>query len=205
MDRAKIYDVLLDKLFANSLEEIVAAAAELLNQHIVVLDTSYKVLASWPHELIGDLYWDAQQKFGYVPEENIRMIFENKYPNATFEGISYVDWGNVNVPRCVATLQYRGKAMGHVSIYHTGQNLSVEEVREACACVEQVLKVVLYKQQSHSDQQQHGHERYNFQAFSWAESECKFDRGMGKGVRFRTSREIPDRSYFRAEHAQVYF
>lgn len=141
MDRAKIYDVLLDKLFANSLEEIVAAAAELLNQHIVVLDTSYKVLASWPHELIGDLYWDAQQKFGYVPEENIRMIFENKYPNATFEGISYVDWGNVNVPRCVATLQYRGKAMGHVSIYHTGQNLSVEEVREACACVEQVLKV----------------------------------------------------------------
>lgn len=105
MDRAKIYDVLLDNLFANSLEEIVAAAAELLNQHIVVLDTSYKVLASWPHELIGDLYWDAQQKFGYVPEENIRMIFENKYPNATFEGISYVDWGNVNVPRCVATLQ----------------------------------------------------------------------------------------------------
>lgn len=53
MDRAKIYDVLLDKLFANSLEEIVAAAAELLNQHIVVLDTSYKVLASWRHGLMS--------------------------------------------------------------------------------------------------------------------------------------------------------
>lgn len=141
MDRAKIYDVLLEKLSDNSLEELVGTAAELLNQHIVVLDTSYKVLASWPHELIGDLYWDAQQKYGYVPEENVRMIFENKYPDATFEGISYVDWGNVNVPRCVATLQYRGKAMGHVSIYHTGKNLSVEEVREACACIEQVLKV----------------------------------------------------------------
>lgn len=141
MDRAQIYDVLLEKLSDNSLEELVAAAAELLHQHIVVLDTSYKVLASWPQESIGDLYWDAQQKYGYVPEENIRMIFENKYPDATFEGISYVDWGNVNVPRCVANLQYRGKAMGHVSIYHTGKNLSVEEVKEACACVEQVLKV----------------------------------------------------------------
>ena len=37
MDRAKIYDVLLDKLFANSLEEIVAAA-KIANAHDFIME-----------------------------------------------------------------------------------------------------------------------------------------------------------------------
>lgn len=143
MDCAELYSIMLDKLADNSLESIIAAASNYLNQRITVLDTSYRVLASWPKGDIGDIYWDAQQRLGYVPEENIRMIFENKYPDATFEGISYVDWGNVNIPRCVSTLQHRGRALGHLSLYHTDPSLSVEDLKNACACVEQVVKVFI--------------------------------------------------------------
>ena len=69
MDCAELYSIMLDKLADNSLESIIAAASNYLNQRITVLDTSYRVLASWPKGDIGDIYWDAQQRLGYVPEE----------------------------------------------------------------------------------------------------------------------------------------
>lgn len=141
MDIVTLYNKLLDALTSGSLDALIKTAAEHLHQHIVVLDTSYNVLASYPHELIGDIYWDAQQQFGFVPEENLNMIFENKYPDATFKGIKYIDWGNVVFPRAVSSILHKGRSLGHVSIYHTDTSVSREDTISACECLEKLLRI----------------------------------------------------------------
>lgn len=141
MDVLSLYQKLLDSLAAGSIDDLISTAAETLNQHIVVLDTGYKVLASYPKEMIGDRYWDAQQQYGMVPEENLKQIFENKYPDASFKGISYIDWGDVEVPRAVSSVQYKGRAFGHISVYHTDASMSKEDVIQACECLDRILRV----------------------------------------------------------------
>lgn len=141
MDFLSLYQKLIDSLASGSIEKLVSTAAEALHQHIVVLDTGYKVLASCPKEMIGDRYWDAQQQYGMVPEENLKSIFENKYPDASFKGVSYIDWGDVVVPRAVSSIQYKGRSFGHISVYHTDSSMSKEDVTQACECLDRILRV----------------------------------------------------------------
>lgn len=141
MDTVALYKLLLDQLATDSLENIIKAAADFLHQHVTCLDNSYNVLASWPQELINDPYWDIQQTYGYVPEEHMKQIFESKYPDATFKGVTYITWGNINYMRCAVTLQHNGKSLGHVSLYHTDPCLSREEVIEAVTCLNYVLTI----------------------------------------------------------------
>ena len=141
MNNADFYRTLLDLLQRNSLEHLVRGAAGYLHQHVTVLDTGYRVLASWPQEQLGDPFWDAQQTLGYVPEENLHRIFLNKYPDATFTGTTYIDWGDVVIPRCVSTLTYENRSLGHVSIYHTDPSLSRKDLEEAVECLASVLRV----------------------------------------------------------------
>ena len=88
MDTVAFYNLLLSELAAGSIQDIIKAAADYTHQHITVLDLSYNVLAMYPKEAIGDPYWDPQFHYGYVPEYNMKKIFENKYPDATFAGVS---------------------------------------------------------------------------------------------------------------------
>lgn len=141
MNLTELYQLLLDLLPQNSLERLVRGAAEYLHQHITVLDTGYQVLASWPRELIGDPYWDDQQKYGHVPENNLQQIFKNKYPDSTFVGTTYIDWGNVIIPRGVASLTWNNRSLGHVSIYHTDPTLSREDLIGAVECLARVLRI----------------------------------------------------------------
>lgn len=141
MDTIEFYNLLLDKLASNSIQGIVDAAADYLHQHITVLDLSYNVLAMHPREKIGDPYWDPQSEYGFVPEYNMKKIFENRYPDATFAGVSYITWGDIVYPRCVTSLLEKGKALAHVSIYHTDQSVSREEIISACSCMEHILRV----------------------------------------------------------------
>lgn len=141
MEIDTFYNSLLDDLASGSLEKMVSSAATFLHQHVVVLDNSYNVLASYPREQIGDMYWDAQQQYGFVPEENLNRIFENKYPDATFRGVKYLDWGDILFPRAVSTVQHKNRSLGHVSIYHTDGLLSKEDLMKACECLERVLKI----------------------------------------------------------------
>lgn len=141
MNTVEFYNLLLDKLASNSIQGIVEAAAEYLHQHITVLDLSYNVLAIAPREPIGDPYWDPQSQYGFVPEYNMKKIFENKYPDATFAGTSYITWGDVVYPRCVSSLLDKGKALAHVSIYHTDLSVSREDIITACGCMDHILRV----------------------------------------------------------------
>ncbi|MCF0137537.1 MAG: helix-turn-helix domain-containing protein [Oscillospiraceae bacterium] len=143
MDSSSFYSLLLKKLSYGSAADIVRAAAEFTGQHIVLLDPSYKVLASWPHELIGDPYWDAQQQYGYVPEENLHKIFENRCPDATFNGPTYITWSEVVCPRSASSIIHDGKLLGHISIYHTDKSVPEEDIQEFCSCLENVFRVFL--------------------------------------------------------------
>lgn len=142
MDTTAFYNLLLDKLTNDSLDELIRTAAEFTGQSVVLLDSGYKVLASWPHKKIGDPYWDAQQEYGYVPEENLRKIFESKCPDATFKGPAYIDWNDVVYPRSAASIIHNGLLLGHVSIYHTDSDkMQEDELQAACSCLERVLKI----------------------------------------------------------------
>lgn len=141
MNTVEFYNLLLDKLASNSIQGIVEAAAEYLHQHVTVLDLSYNVLAIAPREPIGDPYWDPQSQYGFVPEYNMKKIFENRYPDATFAGTSYITWGDIVYPRCVTSLINKGKALAHVSIYHTDPAVSREDIIAACSCMEHILRV----------------------------------------------------------------
>lgn len=141
MDTVAFYNLLLSELAAGSIQDIIKAAADYTHQHITVLDLSYNVLAMYPKEAIGDPYWDPQFQYGYVPEYNMKKIFENKYPDATFAGVSYITWGDIVYPRCVTSLKDNGKALAHVSIYHTDPSMSREEIIDVCTCLDHILRV----------------------------------------------------------------
>lgn len=142
---AELYSQLLDKTINSSLSDIIKTASIYLHQHITMLDVSFNLLTSWPQETIGDPYWDAQQTYGYVPEENLTSIYNHKYPNKTFSGPVYIDWGNVVIPRCAISLIHQEKTLGHVSIYHTDYSLSKEDLMQALICLCKVLKLYLIK------------------------------------------------------------
>ena len=71
----------------------------------------------------------------------MKKIFENKYPDATFAGVSYITWGDIVYPRCVTSLKDNGKALAHVSIYHTDPSMSREEIIDVCTCLDHILRV----------------------------------------------------------------
>lgn len=143
MDTTAYYNILLEKLLTGSVDDLIRVGAEFINQSIVLLDPSYKVLASWPHRKIGDPYWDAQQEFGFVPEDNLHKVFEARCPDATFQGPTYITWNDVVFPRSAASIQFNGMLLGHISVYHTDSAMSREDIQAACSCLEHVLKIFL--------------------------------------------------------------
>lgn len=141
MDTVSFVNMLLDKLSDVSLFDLIRSASEATNLHMVLLDPGYRVVASWPQEMIGDPYWDAQQKYGFVPEENLQKIFDNKYPDATFQGTSYLAGADIVVPRSAGSIMHKGMLLGHLAVYHTDPSYTAEEIQEICSCLMRAVKV----------------------------------------------------------------
>lgn len=128
MHFTEISDQILDILAGGTLQDIAELVYKTYSIPLRILDTKYKVLASMPQEKIEDAYFDSQLSLDMLPNTTVISIFDNHYPEAMLNGVSYIDWGDIRYPRAAATVQHKKQVYAHFSLIHTDRTISKEDM-----------------------------------------------------------------------------
>lgn len=118
MELGLIYEKLFKAMVSGGTQTILDVAYDIIKLPLVVVDTSYKVLAVTKDRTLTDDIWDYFLADKILPDEVVWSFFKDKYIESVCSSSKpvYLNWGDLNIPRISGAIRINGIIMAYIGV-----------------------------------------------------------------------------------------
>lgn len=153
MDLKILYESMFNAVVSGGLQKIINSAYKIINLPMLVVDTSYNVLAVTDSGIVKDNIWNSLIAKRHASPELVWLFHENKYiesVGSSFKPV-YLNWGSLEIPQVSGAIRVNGIIRGFIGVVCPESEFS-DELIEAIAIVTDALAIDMKNHKSDNTQ-----------------------------------------------------
>lgn len=153
MDLKFLYENMFNAVVAGGLQKIINSAYKVINLPILVVDTSYNVLAVADSGSVKDKIWNSLIAKGHASPELVWLFHDNKYIESVGNSFKpvYLNWGSLEIPQISGAIRVDGIIRAFIGVVCPTSEFS-DEVIEAVAIISNALALDMKNHKSENTQ-----------------------------------------------------
>lgn len=118
MDLGILYEKVFKAMTSGGIQSILDAVYDIVKLPLMVIDTSYNVLAATNNDQFKDKIWDYIIKERHASDDLIWAFYENKYIEYVCKNTRpvYLDWGIIGIPNFCGAIRINGVVSAYIAM-----------------------------------------------------------------------------------------
>lgn len=153
MNLGSLYESMFNTVVSGGIQKILKSAYEIIRLPMVVVDTSYNVLAVNNSENVKDDIWNYLIKEKQASSELVWIFHKDKYIESVCNSFKpvYLNWGRLEIPQISGAIRVNGIVRGYIGVVCPESEFK-EELIEAISIVANALALDMKNHKSENTQ-----------------------------------------------------